>query len=333
MFIPKRASRLAKTSTEAYGSFGGAFYDDTKTSKSSLRWEIGAISECGVRESNEDSYILTNDLLNAFDSDSYGTQPQEAWKEDETDHSIGLFGIFDGHCGNQGARFAVEQLGRFIHSDPSNMESILREAIVKMDDEFCSLCQEGGREWESGATALVAMLANENLVIASLGDCRGFLCRFVDDAESYRCFWREVTTVHSPSAEKERARIEKAQDSLPSEDSSLWETTLFLPYPENHDRLFRGDLVTNTPDFHRIRVGQEGVSMEFLLLACDGLWDVMDADDAVRIVRDLLYRKKVTAKKAAARLAELAVHLGSSDNITVVLVRLFSRDDRINIKK
>ena len=102
---------------------------------------------------------------------------------------------------------------------------------------------------------------------------------------------------------------------------------MFLPYPENHNRKFRGDLVTNTPDFHRIRLGTEGVSNEFLLLACDGLWDVMDADDAIRVVRDLLFHKKVTAKKAAARLAELAIHLGSSDNITVLLLRLFSRDD------
>jgi hypothetical protein len=31
---------------------------------------------------------------------------------------------------------------------------------------------------------------------------------------------------------------------------------------------------------------------EFLLLACDGLWDVIDAEDAVRVTRDLLFEKK-----------------------------------------
>ena len=476
VYIPKKASRLNKTAAKAYGSYGGSLSDSTRKSKSSLRWEIGAISECGIRESNEDSYLIANDLLTAFESSSYSTPPQTMWKEEETDHSVGLFGIFDGHCGNQGARFAVEQLGRFIHDEllfesiedanhgnhneasslsTLKMESILRAAIVKLDLAFCNLCQEEGREWESGSTAVVAMLANENLVIASLGDCRGFLCRFVDDAESYvsddnweqlemdmddltssersgkseplqRCFWREVTTVHSPSADKELARIEKAHGWITTEteipigqlrrmdfddedvigilkrclrhpsgnasftdserstkeckaapqriihisrvcgelavsralgdrdfkadfngastqpndsdnfktkedssydDTLLWESPLFLPYPENHNRKFRGDLVTNTPDFHRIRLGTEGVSNEFLLLACDGLWDVMDADDAIRVVRDLLFHKKVTAKKAAARLAELAIHLGSSDNITVILLRLFSRDD------
>ena len=329
------------------------------------------------------------------------------------------------------------------------MESVLREAIVKLDAEFCNLCQEGGREWESGSTAVVAMLANENLVIASLGDCRGFLCRVADQPESYaaddcwerleidnpeesegeqlkNCFWREMTTVHSPSTETERERIENANGWITTEteipmgqlrrmdfhdedvigilkrclhqqsnstsfteserstkeckaapqriihisrvcgelavsralgdrdfkadfncspiqpnatddfetkedslfnNNLLWESPLFLPYPENHNRQFQGDLVANTPDFHQIQLGTDGVSDEFLLLACDGLWDVMDADDAIRIVRDLLFRKKVTAKKAAARLAELAIHLGSSDNITVLLIKLVPKND------
>jgi serine/threonine protein phosphatase PrpC len=477
-YIPKKASRLEKTHAEAHGSYGGSFssdLSDTKKKSSKLRWEVGAISECGIRESQEDSYVLNNDLLKTFESGPYGSSPQTYWKQEETDHSLGLFAIFDGHCGNQGARFAVERLGRFIHDElllvesndshhqqsdasslhPSNIESILSEAFVKMDNEFCNLCQSDGREWESGACAAVAIVANENLVVASLGDCRGILCRFVDDATSYesdnlwcqldtelddigqfssesnknealhRCFWREVTTVHTPSAEKESERIKNAngwitteteipigqlrrmdfqdedvidilkrclrypsgnggtkfftdsersvkeckaapqriihisrvcgelavsralgdrdfkasfnsmspstQESSDDHETTTttkkeWESPLFLPYPDNHNHQFRGDLVTNTPDFHRVQLGTDGVLNEFLLLACDGLWDVMDADDAVRIVRDLLFHKKFTAKKAAARLAELAIHLGSSDNITVIVVRLFSEN-------
>jgi serine/threonine protein phosphatase PrpC len=100
---------------------------------------------------------------------------------------------------------------------------------------------------------------------------------------------------------------------------------LFLTYPEGHSQSFVGDLVTNQPDFQALRVGEEGVSEEFLLLACDGLWDVIDADDAYRMTRELLFERRWSAKKAAGRLAELAVHLGSSDNITVIVVRFFDR--------
>jgi hypothetical protein len=50
--------------------------------------------------------------------------------------------------------------------------------------------------------------------------------------------------------------------------------------------------MSNIPDFQTLPIGEEGVSDEFLLLACDGLWDVIDAEDAVRVTRDLLFEKK-----------------------------------------
>ena len=109
------------------------------------------------------------------------------------------------------------------------------------------------------------------------------------------------------------------QSSAPSNDS--WEGSVFLPYPENHSRAFQGDLVSNVPEVQSLRIGQPGVSDEFLLLACDGLWDVMDADDAIRVARRLLLEEDYSVKLAAARLAKLAVHLGSSDNVTVLIIR------------
>ena len=99
----------------------------------------------------------------------------------------------------------------------------------------------------------------------------------------------------------------KAAFNSPSEaapihmDSELWwDCPLLLPYPELHNHHFHGDLVSNSPAFQKIRIGEEGVSDEFLLLACDGLWDVMDADDAVRVTQELLFRKKWTAKRAVS---------------------------------
>ncbi|KAL3919579.1 MAG: hypothetical protein SGILL_003685 [Bacillariaceae sp.] len=465
--VPRKACRVKKSSAEAFGSFGGAQMDQqggdgsTEPQTSCLRWEIGAVSECGVREHNEDAFLISNDLLNAFGSGPFKDSFQRFWTKEAASHSPGLFAIFDGHCGNQAARFAVERLAHFIHEELLNspiaqspycaasVETVLRAAITKLDDAFCTVCQEDGREWESGATALVAVLANEHLVIANVGDCRGVLGRSVQDSDSYDaskewsklediadevrssdrthpsshysrdCYWKEVTNTHSPGSEKEKARIEKANgwittdteipmaqlrrmdfldedviailkrclhypstanaaaamdserstkeckaapqrilhisrmcgelavsralgdrdfkakfNTLSSQEnaqsgshSPWWDCPLFLTYPDDHNRQFHGDLIINTPEFQRVRVGEDGVSDEFLLLACDGLWDVMDTDDAVRVVRDLLFGKKFTAKRAAARLAELAIHLGSSDNVTVIVVRLFSLKD------
>lgn len=72
---------------------------------------------------------------------------------------------------------------------------------------------------------------------------------------------------------------------------------------------------------------------EFLILASDGLWDVISNEVACQIVRRCLrgrMRRKISqevlsegrAAEAAAVLVELAVTRGSKDNISVVVVEL-----------
>ena len=188
LYVGKKASRVGQVNTGAHGSLGGR--KDSKIggekgipgndgTSLSLEWEIGAVSECGVRDSNEDAYFVTNDLVRFF-SGLFPDASAPTYWDGDSDHNSGLFAIFDGHCGNQAARFSAERLPHFIYEesrandgaiDPALTQEILRQAIEKMDKEFCRVCVEGGREWESGSTALVAMLANEHLVIASIGDC------------------------------------------------------------------------------------------------------------------------------------------------------------------
>lgn len=330
-----------------------------------------------------------------------------------------------------------------VSSIEERADSVLREAFDRLDREFCSLCTKDGREWDCGSTALVALIVDDVVSLANLGDCRGVVCRVVssndgqystidgwealdpDDQEEddpiwdranggsiksesgRKLLWKEITETHSPLFDKERARIERANGwivedqeipisqlhrmdifdkdvveivkrcfadrmkqhrsdptrqiqiartcgdlavsraigdkdfkaayNLPGDSNTAaaasraeehlgrsWDgdPVIFI-YPQGHSGRFKGDLISNVPDIQFFKVGQEGVLDEFLLMACDGLWDVMDGDDAVRIAKDLLFDKKLSAKDGAARLAELAQHLGSSDNITVILIRFY----------
>jgi serine/threonine protein phosphatase PrpC len=331
--------------------------------------------------------------------------------------------VFDGHNGNHAARFAAEKLPHFLLKESINRqtdggafesaveatEAILFSTIGSLDDAFCRLCIEDGRDWESGATALIAIVTHEHLVLANVGDCRGVMCRSMDadddikdgwsklehteeaTNDAFGCFFREVNAVHSPSRPDEHERILKANGWItvetevpigqvkrmdfgdedvveilkrclkdrncsssapqqieisrvcgdlavsralgdrdykaPSSCDFEWHSPMpFLLYPDDHSKHFKGDLVSSVPELQRFKLAEEGVYNEFLLLACDGLWDVMDPDDAIRITRGLLYEKMWEAKRAAARLAELAIHLGSSDNVTVIVVRFFKEN-------
>jgi len=71
---------------------------------------------------------------------------------------------------------------------------------------------------------------------------------------------------------------------------------------------------------------------EFLILASDGLWDVISNEVACRITRHCLSGRAArifpqaisgsSASDAAAFLAELAMSRGSRDNISVIVVEL-----------
>lgn len=90
---------------------------------------------------------------------------------------------------------------------------------------------------------------------------------------------------------------------------------------------FSADLVLATPDVCHVQLVEGD---EFLLLACDGLWEAMPAGDAVGLVARVLQGDatgpdgpiEATPSAAARYLAEMALKLGSSDNITVQVVLL-----------
>jgi serine/threonine protein phosphatase PrpC len=329
--------------------------------------------------------LIANDLIEALTSPGVVADDMFALGSG----GVSLFAIFDGHCGNQAARYAAEKLTLFLEEqlllkkklDTGNISSTLHDALINLDDAFCRICHEDGREWESGTTALVAVLMENSLTIANLGDCRGIVCRVVDrkitmgmdwnvlDAEhtanpsdgpgeGISCAWKEVASVHKPSDEHERTRIESAngwitteteipigqlrrmdfldedvvgilrrcfsdryedsggivrecrsapqrilnisrvcgelavsraigdrdfkagfhqptKNSLASyhpEKTAEWDCPLFLSYPDDHNHVFNGNLIDNSPDIVQIEIGDTESLGEFLLFASDGLW-------------------------------------------------------------
>nr|XP_019941181.1 PREDICTED: protein phosphatase 1E isoform X2 [Paralichthys olivaceus] len=67
-------------------------------------------------------------------------------------------------------------------------------------------------------------------------------------------------------------------------------------------------------------------SEDYLILACDGFWDTVNSDEAVRVVSDHLQENSGDTTMVAHKLVASARDAGSSDNITVIVV--FLRDPR-----
>ena len=72
--------------------------------------------------------------------------------------------------------------------------------------------------------------------------------------------------------------------------------------------------VTSAPEIQRKQVFPGD---EFVIIATDGLWDVVDDQQAIDIVKD-----ENTQSDGAQKLIQIAMDSGSTDNITVMIINL-----------
>lgn len=84
---------------------------------------------------------------------------------------------------------------------------------------------------------------------------------------------------------------------------------------------FSADLVIPTPDVSKHNVSNTDKHRTFVIVACDGLWDVLTNEKACVIVQKVL-QTGGTAKEAARLLVSRAVKRGTLDNVSVVVALL-----------
>lgn len=64
---------------------------------------------------------------------------------------------------------------------------------------------------------------------------------------------------------------------------------------------------------------------EYLILACDGLWDVISEQESIEIASPLI--RNYNTEVASKRLRDVAYARGSTDNITVLVIKFLTNDE------
>jgi serine/threonine protein phosphatase PrpC len=238
------------------------------------------------------------------------------------DHSKwSFFGVFDGHAGSKCASYTSEHLLRHILSnvDGRNLDS-LKEGIVaaflNLDEEIINKHENSGTSGPvrdlSGTTAITCLVTEDHIIFANCGDSRGLLCRRGEVVFA--------TVDHKPYLQQERERIEKAGGNVVLQriNGSLAVSRALgdVAYKRPKERPATEQIVSPEPDVDAMR-REEGD--EFIVLACDGIWDVMDNDAVTAYVRRKL-RTVGSLETIARDLIDLCLYKGSRDNISVVIV-------------
>jgi len=232
-----------------------------------------------------------------------------------------LAAVFDGHGGDEASEYCSKKLEKFLLRQPmwpSEPTEAMRQTFLDLDKKF--LAKAALNMYDSGTTAIVALVRNGYVHVAYAGDCRAVLSRRDSNAHI------QLSDEHKPDSPPERARIEavgyivrqKRVDGQLAVSRAIGDADFKQSIGVPPEKL----AVTPCPDFRSEKLnGQE----EFLLLACDGLSDVMSNNDAIQFIRTALatYKRPYTAEllhTTAQSLAEHAVKIGSTDNVTCVLL-------------
>jgi protein phosphatase 2C family protein 2/3 len=217
------------------------------------------------------------------------------------------FGLFDGHSGVKAAQACQSRL----HSQIADKFGKTEQFVDALKHGFCSLDDEILQEVApdpSGCTAICVFVSSKFIYVANSGDSRAVLSRAGAAIE--------LSKDHKPSVSDEKSRIECSGGSVEFSmlNGMLGVSRAFGGFDADTQSKLRG--LTASPDVVKHALSDED---EFVVVACDGLWDVVSSEDAVRIVRDNI-RRTNDYNDAAEVLLQTALKRASEDNVTVGII-------------
>ncbi|CAE7507378.1 unnamed protein product [Symbiodinium necroappetens] len=304
----------------------------------------GSAEMQGWRESMEDAHLVLPSLREAVLSENCKLEVDAGWE------NIGLFGVMDGHGGFQVAKFCERHLPEAIAARSSTDPAVaMAKSFVEMDEllqepeglkelrRLSALAKSARARRQTaegmGCTVVLSCITPNALIVANAGDSRAVLCRNGQAVD--------LSKDHKPELPCERSRIESAGGWVEggsvlrvNGDLSLSRAVGDLEYKLNPQLPPERQIVTSSPD---VRVVPRQPQDEFLMLACDGVWDVLSSQAAVDFLRKELGDRSSWAPRLASgqlRLSELLSRLLDrclssdlrltdglgGDNMTAVLV-------------
>lgn len=151
------------------------------------------------------------------------------------------------------------------------VEEAIRLAFLRTNEEFRKLSKPTEK---SGTTATVAMVFPRQLMVANVGDSRAIVCC----DEGGRPI--QLTVDHTASLEDERKRLRSLGARVVNR--GVWRLEGELALSRSIGDLAYDRFLSRDP---HVVTRELGGSLEFMVLASDGLWDVMTNDEVVEFVR------------------------------------------------
>ncbi|KAL7557028.1 hypothetical protein ACA910_014241 [Epithemia clementina (nom. ined.)] len=270
-----------------------------------------------------------------------------------------FYGIFDGHSGNLASKYATSFLFRSMITRLNSLESIGSEdgkgslwvdsVVNKTSKAFHDIHHGflralskkfGGAIMDRSGTTATVMLVNsrgpeESIILANLGDSRAVLSTETNGTLD----GIQLTKDHTAADPTERKSVE-ARGGFVRVHNGVARVNGTLVVTRSIGDAALAKYLSQTPDVfpfkkHELlqRCGdlRGGAQVPcFVILASDGLWDMVDNQEAVWMVAETVqlsseqssWRDNSSLQKAAEALVHEAYVRGSTDNIGVCVIAL-----------
>ncbi|KAL2890170.1 protein phosphatase 2C [Ceratocystis lukuohia] len=237
-----------------------------KGEDSKLLYGVSAMQ--GWRISMEDAHINVLDLLAATKQTS------------TVEGQMSLFGVFDGHGGDRVAQFSGKHIHEILVKQDSFKEGNFKKAL-----EDCFLATDRAilnnpryEDEVSGCTACVALVVGDKLYVANAGDSRSVL--------GIKGRAKPMSNDHKPTLESEKARITAAGGFVDfgrvNGNLALSRAIGDFEFKKSADLPPEQQIVTVFPEVETHQLTEDD---EFLVVACDGIWDCQSSQAVVEFVR------------------------------------------------
>ncbi|XP_010558044.1 PREDICTED: protein phosphatase 2C 37-like [Tarenaya hassleriana] len=279
--------------------------------------KFGTASTCGRRRDMEDALSI-----------------HPSFYRKNTDN-LHFFGVFDGHGCSHVAEKCRERLHEIVKqevevSTVEEWKGTMVKSFLRMDMEVSAInsnrangedrntmscrCELQSPQCDAvGSTAAVAVVTPEKIVVSNCGDSRSVLCR--------NGVAIPLSSDHKPDRPDELLRIQQAGGKVIYWDGPrvLGVLAMSRAIGDNYLKPF----VIPDPE---VTVTDRTDEDECLIIASDGLWDVVPNETACGVARMCLRAAAEeghsACSDAAKLLTKLALARQSSDNVSVVVVDL-----------
>lgn len=175
----------------------------------------------------------------------------------------------------------------------------------RTNNEFSNMARN--RSYSDGTTALVAVVHGKRILVANAGDSRGMIVQKGGKAKA-------MSYDHKPNRADEEQRIRNLGGEIIH--YGRWRVQGILAISRAIGDVALQPLITCEPEIIEKDISSED---EYLVLASDGVWDVLTNDQVAKIVGRCSSADFVNVAKDLCSEALLS---GSSDNVTAVVVDL-----------